>query len=108
MSQTSSAPHNTALPPLAMEAAPPGVSGEGFGAARKRWKKANLSIALIACSGVAASTLVTLLGTGVNWHDAVSSRSARYSSLVIPISTLSASPENNSTDLFCALHPKRA
>src|SRR6266404_1193084 len=91
-----------------MEAAPPGVSGEGVGAARKRWKKANLSIALIASSGCAASTVVTLLGTCVNWHDAVSLRSVWNSSLVIPISTLYASPENNSSDLFCAFHPKRA
>src|SRR5216684_7313826 len=91
-----------------METAPPGVSGEGVGAARKRWKKANFSIALSAGSGVVASTLVTLLGTRVNWHVAVSSRSVWNSSLVIPISTLYASPENSRSDLFCAFHPKRA
>src|SRR5216684_7122443 len=91
-----------------MEVAPPGVSGEGVGAARKRWKKANFSIALSACSGVVASTLVRLLGPRVNWHDAVSLRSVWNSSLVIPISTLYASPENSSSDLFWAFHPNRA
>src|SRR3982074_74177 len=76
------------LPPLAIDVVPPGVSEEGVGAARKRWKKANLSIALLASSGVVASALVMLLGTPVNWHDAASLRSVWNSSLVIPISTL--------------------
>ena len=35
-----------------MDSAPPGLSGEGVGAARKRAKKANFSIALIASRGV--------------------------------------------------------
>ena len=71
-----------------MESAPPGVSGEGVGGARKRWKKANFSIALIASRGVAPSVLVTSLGTVANWQVGVSSRSVWNSSLVMPISTL--------------------
>src|SRR2546430_12094202 len=36
------------LLPFAMDAAPPGVSGEGVGGARKRMKKPNFSMSLIA------------------------------------------------------------
>src|SRR5262245_11037969 len=78
---------NTALP-LLIDVAPPGEVVEGVGAARKRMKNANFSIALIASSGAAPSVLVTSFGTVANWQDAVSSRSVWNSSLVMPISTL--------------------
>src|SRR5437867_10775434 len=94
--------------PLAIESAPPGVSREGAGGARKRAKKANFSIALIPSTSVLASVLVTSLGTSENWQLGVSSRSVWNSSLVIPISTLYASPEKSSSDLFWAFHPNRA
>src|SRR2546427_9946239 len=61
--------------PLAMDSTPPGVLGEGAGAARKRAKKANFSIALTASTGVLPSVLVTVLGTVANWQVGVSSRS---------------------------------
>ena len=51
-------------------------------------KNANFSMALSASGPVVPSELVRLLGTGVNWHWGVSSRSVWNSSLVIPISTL--------------------
>ena len=71
-----------------MEAPPPGVSGEGFGASRNRMKKANFSTPLKASSGELASVLVTSLGTAVYWHSGVSSRSVWNNSLLMPISTL--------------------
>lgn len=42
--------------PLLMDAAPPGVSGDGCGGARKRMKNANFSIELIASTVVVAWT----------------------------------------------------
>src|SRR5438034_7916951 len=96
------------LRPLAIDSTPPGASSEGAGGARKRAKKANFSIALIPSTSVLASVWVTSLGTSENWQLGVSSRSVWNSSLVIPISTLYASPENNRSDLFWAFHPNRA
>src|SRR5947199_64275 len=55
-----------------------------------------------------ASKLVVLFGWLAYRQFAVSSRSVWNSSLLIPISTLYASPENIRSDLFCAFHPKRA
>ena len=74
--------------PFAIEVAPPGVSGEGRGASRKRMKIENLSIPPSTSTGVAASKLVTSFGTVANWHWGASSRSVWNSSLVMPISTL--------------------
>src|SRR5882672_2711831 len=48
------------------------------------------------------------LGVVANWQFPVSSRSVWKISLVIPISTLYASAENSSSDLFCAFQPNRA
>src|SRR6266702_2188722 len=96
------------LLPFAIDVAPPGVSGEGVGAARKRMKNANFSISLIASRGFKASVWVKSLGVVANWQVGVSSRSVWNSSLVMPCSTLYASPENKSSDLFCAFHPNRA
>ncbi len=56
---------NSALP-RAMEAAPPGVSVEGAGGARKRMKFANCTTSLAAATGVAASVLVVSLGVPLN------------------------------------------
>src|SRR5712664_1479193 len=96
------------LLPFAMDAAPPGVSGEGVGAARNRMKNENFSMSLNALIGAVAVVSVTLFGTVANWHVEVSSRSVWNSSLVMPCSTLYASPENKRSDLFCAFHPNRA
>src|SRR5712664_2706764 len=63
------------LLPFAMDGAPPGVSGEGVGAARKRMKNANFSISLIASRGFMASVWVKSLGVVANWQVGVSSRS---------------------------------
>jgi hypothetical protein len=52
---------NTFLP-LAIDGAPPGVSGDGAGGASRRMKNANFSMALKASIVVAASGCVTLLG----------------------------------------------
>ena len=49
----------------------------------------------------------TSLGTIANWQLGVSSRSLWKSSLVMPISTLYASPEKRVSDLFWAFQPKR-
>src|SRR5262249_38600413 len=98
---------NSSLP-FAIEAAPPGVSVEGTGASRKRMKNENLSIALTPSGTVAASVLVTSFGIVANWQAGFSSRSVWNSSLVMPISTLYASPENRIIDLFWAFHPNLA
>src|SRR5262249_20685517 len=94
--------------PLVMEVAPPGVSADGVGGARNRWKKANFSIALNPSGVVVTEVSVTLLGTVTNWHFGFCSRSCWNSSLVIPISTLYASPENSSRVWFWAFQPNLA
>src|SRR5437899_5582140 len=94
--------------PRAIDSTPPGASSEGAGGARKRAKKANFSIALIPSTSVLATLLVVSLGASENWQLGVSSRSVWNSSLVIPISTLYASPEKSSSDLFWAFRPNRA
>ncbi len=71
-------------------------------------KIANFSTSLSASIGVAALMFVTSFGTGANWQLPVSSRSFWNSSFEMPISTLYASPENISSDLFCAFQPNRA
>src|SRR5690349_7661063 len=91
-----------------MESVPPGVSGEGAGGAKKRWKIAKREIAVIASAGAGASVLNESFGTVADWQLASSLRSVGKSSLDTPISTLYASPEKSSSDLFCAFQPKRA
>ncbi len=59
-------------------------------------------------AGSALSRLPRLFGVRANWQFGVSSRSCGKSSLVIPISTLYASPENSRSDLFWAFQPNRA
>src|SRR5580765_430372 len=82
--------------PLAIENdEAPGKLVTGVGAARKRWKLAKLTIA-----GSARTLGVTSLGTVAVWQPGVSSRSCWNASLVIPISTLYASPEKIRSDLF--------
>jgi len=81
------------LLPFAMDVAPPGVSGEGVGGARKRMKNENFSMSLIASRAAGAVVSVMLFGTVANWQLGVSSRSVWNSSLVTPCSTLYASPE---------------
>src|SRR2546423_15512324 len=46
------------LLPFAMDAAPPGVSGEGVGGARKRMKKPNFSMSLIASRAAGGGVFV--------------------------------------------------
>src|SRR5262245_42092843 len=91
--------------PLLIEAAPPGVSGDGVGGARNRWKKANFSIAFRPAGVVVTSVSWASLGTATYWHFEYCSRSCWNNSFVIPISTLYASPENSSSVWFCAFHP---
>src|SRR5213594_2853696 len=74
----------------------------GVGGARKRWKLAKFTMA-----GILLTLGVTSLGTVANWQLVVSSRSIGNASLVIPISTLYASPEKISRDGFCAFQPNR-
>ena len=84
------------LLPRPIEFEPPGVSGSGFGGARKRWKLAKFVTAGVAARAAAsrvaaltaASVFCTSFGTVANWHEGVWSRSLWNSSLVIPISTL--------------------
>ena len=93
--------------PLAMEIEPPGVVVDGVGGARKRMKKANFSMALTVAVPPTAAVSVTSLGTRANWQFGSCSRSIWNSSLVMPISTLYASPEKRRSDWFCAFQPKR-
>src|SRR5438874_9947881 len=95
------------LLPFAMDAAPPGVSGEGVGGARKRMKKPNFSMSLIASRAAGAVVSVMLFGSVANRQLGVSSRSVWNSSLVVPCSTLYASAEKRDSDLLCAFHPNR-
>src|SRR5437899_9717515 len=94
--------------PLLIEVAPPGMFVEGVGGARNRWKKANFSIALNPAGVVSTAVSVTLLGTVTNWQLGFCSRSCWNSSLVMPISTLYASPENSNRDWFWAFQPNLA
>src|SRR5437879_8481225 len=56
---------------------------------------------------VSAPNPVRFSGKGFVAHFGSSLLSFGKNSLVTPISTLYASPENSSSDLFCAFHPKR-
>src|SRR5216683_1941431 len=76
------------LRPLLIEVAPPGVSGDGVGGARNRWKKANFSIAPSPAGVVVTSVSVTSLGTVAYWQPGSCSRSCWNSSFEMPISTL--------------------
>src|SRR5947209_19152058 len=74
--------------PRAMDDAPPGVSDDGRGGARKRMKNANFSIPPMALTGSGEAVSLTSFGWVANWHASDSSRSVGKSSLLIPISTL--------------------
>src|SRR5258705_13678536 len=93
--------------PRLIESAPPGLSAEGVGGARKRMNSVKRSIELSTAAGVAPSRVASLLGTVATLQASVSSRSVGKAPLVMPISTLYASPEKISSDLFCAFQPKR-
>jgi hypothetical protein len=95
------------LRPRPIDAEPPGELVDGVGGARKRMKNANFSMALTVSVGSGPSTFVTSFGCEANWQLAFSSRSTWNSSFEMPISTLYASPENSSSDSFCAFQPKR-
>src|SRR5215813_4588345 len=71
------------LRPFAREESLPGPLVDGVGAARNRWKLANLTIA-----GSSVVLAVTSLGLAANWQLPFSSRSCWNASLLIPISTL--------------------
>jgi hypothetical protein len=94
--------------PFAIDEAPPGEFGEGVGGARRRMKFVKFWIAVVAWSGVVASMFWVSFGTVANWHAGFSSRSVWKMSFVMPISTLYASPENSSPDLFWAFQPNLA
>jgi len=94
--------------PRPIEAVPPGVSTDGCGGARNVMKKANFWMPLSTSGAPAPSRFVTSFGIVTSGQDAASSRSVWKSSLVMPCSTLYASPAKRSSDLFCAFQPKRA
>src|SRR5262252_1548097 len=107
---------NVALP-LLIDWAPPGVVVEGVGGASNRIKFVNFWIAGVASAAEIADAsgpfaklprLNPSFGTVVPWHAGSSLRSVGKMSLLIPISTLYASAEKSSSDLFCAFQPKRA
>src|SRR5580765_2893281 len=88
-----------------MEEAVPGPLVDGAGDARNRMKLANFSGPPSPSAKVAAVGFVTSLGTVANWQLGVSSRSCGKSSLLMPCSTLYASPAKMRRDLFCAFQP---
>jgi len=95
------------LLPLAMEVAPPGVSGEGVAQRGSAGKGEPLD---------RADRLQRLRGIDSGYVIGDLRELARRSLIALgleqlvgdPISTLYASPENSRSDLFCAFHPKRA
>src|SRR5437762_11758416 len=91
--------------PRPIESAPPGEVVDGVGGARKRWKKANFSTPFSPAGVVVTVVSVKSLGTVANWQAGLVSRSLWNTSFEIPISTLYASPEKISRDLFWAFHP---
>src|SRR5204862_6873511 len=95
------------LLPFAMDAAPPGVSGEGVGGARKRMKKPNFSMSLIASRAEGAVVSVVLFGTVANRQPGGSCRSACTRRLVMPSSKVQASAAKAGLALFYDLHPTR-
>src|SRR6516225_4028128 len=88
-----------------------GVSEAGVGGASIRMKLAKASMSertAVLEGGVEAGVKLSVSsGVALKRHPGVSSRSWGKSWLVIPISTLYASPANMRSDLFCAFHPKR-
>src|SRR3569833_782269 len=97
------------LLPFAMEVAPPGVVSEGEGGPRKRMYIAKLMMSMFRFSVARGLSLpVTSFGTGSNWQDGLRSRSVGNNTFVMPSSTLYASPENSSSETFCAFQPLRA
>src|SRR5579862_3715468 len=85
---------------------------EGWGWSRKRIKSPKATMSLGPDTVEVTSKLVVSSGDGFIRHPAGSGfggypRSLGKSSLVMPISTLYASPANMSRDLFCAFQPNR-
>jgi hypothetical protein len=60
-----------------------------------------------ASGSVLFDAVIESFGVCVNWQPGVSSRFCGKRSLLTPISTLYASPENINKDLFCAFQPNR-
>src|SRR5256885_836693 len=79
----------------------------GVGGASIRMKLANASTSEIAAVFGLGVKLTASSGVALKTQPGVSSRSCGNSWFVTPISTLYASAENRSRDLFCAFHPKR-
>ena len=88
-----------------------GVASAGGASIRMKLAKASMSemTAVFEAPGVAGVGVKLSVSSGValKRQPDVSSRSCGNSWLVIPISTLYASPANMRRDLFCAFHPKR-
>jgi hypothetical protein len=85
----------------------------GVGAASKRMYIAKLMMSEEKSDaglllGVGSVKFVVSSGVGLVARPGVVFRSLGNASLVTPISTLWASPENISSDLFCAFRPNRA
>src|ERR1700733_1288512 len=84
------------------------VAGAGAGGARKRMKLVKFCVTLVIPPlDELVSKSVTSSGSLLKLQPEAMAifRSVGNNSLVTPISTLYASPENISMDLFCAFHP---
>src|SRR3984893_16455700 len=90
-----------------------GVSGAGMGGAKMRMKLVTASMSEMTAGLEVAAPVGAVVklsgsfGVAMKRHAGVSSRSCGNSWFEIPISTLYASLDNMSRDLFCAFHPKR-
>lgn len=93
--------------PFVIEVAPPGMVVEATGWSRKFINAANNSMSS-ASGSVLFDAVIESFGVFANLlQPGVSSRFCGKRSLLTPISTLYASPENINKDLFCAFQPNR-
>src|SRR3954447_26685634 len=79
----------------------------GVGGASNLMKFANATASDVTSPGGPDVKLVWSSGVALNIQPAVSPRFCGKASFVTPCSTLYASPEKISRDLFCAFQPKR-
>src|SRR5580692_9082678 len=82
------------------------IAETGVGGARKRIKAEKTVTSSYSAVPVKLKLKMSC-GLAVGEQLGVSSRSLGNTRLVMPISTLYASPEKVVSDLFCAFHPKR-
>src|SRR6478735_8080661 len=91
-----------------------GVNATGTGTALSRMKAAKFTcseeIWLASSPAVGPGGMIRCVvssGVTLNTHPRMALRSLENTSLAMPCSTLEASPEKISRDLFCAFQPKR-